>query len=135
MGVGVGGVTGEQSAGYADGVPVWIHRPSHMKGWEAFGVTGREPTVRRLGLVTFTRSGAPTTEERPGTEPFHPDEVIGGVSSVEIRTFADAPTGAYIYVIGTRQASVEARWRAAEGAWRTLRAELWPTHIDSSGAA
>jgi hypothetical protein len=117
--------TREDSVGTLE--PWWVNHAEHMKGFEAFGVSGREPTVRRLGLVTFKR-GEATTEERPGTELWGPGEVRRGVAGVYFSTHGDDPDGAYIYVIGTSRQAVEDRWRVADGVFQRIRESLWPEH-------
>lgn len=98
--------------------PSWMDNPTHMKGWEAFGCTGQEPVVRRLGLVTFgpKGKGPATTEERPGTEPWGAGEVSKGVAGIQVSFSADDQKGAYLVVIGTTKEDVEARWRAVDAA-------------------
>lgn len=99
-----------------------IHRPSHMRGWEAFGVTdGLEPTVRRLGLVV----GRNADQVRPGTEPFGPGETRNGVWSIEVHTFADNPGEAYVYVVGTTEKGVGRAWRKTRNAWRDMSKSIW----------
>jgi hypothetical protein len=105
--------------------PWWTHHPDHMKGWEAYGVVGTEPDVRRLGLVTFIK-GTATTEERPGTEPWGSGEVKLGVAGIEIGTFADSTDGAYIHVVGTTKVDVAAAWKRAESAFVSVAELLWP---------
>ncbi len=105
--------------GAQEAEPWWRHHPDHMKGWEAFGVTGNEPTVRQLG-TGYNGKG------KPGTDPWGPGEVKLGVGGVEFSTHADCPTGAYLYVVGTERDDVERRWRLADTAWRTFGPTLWP---------
>ena len=105
-----------ESAQDAESVrPWWVHSPDHMKGWEAFGCTGQEPVVRRLGIVTF-KKGEATTEERPGTEPWGAGEVSKGVAGIQLSFHADDQKGAYLHVIGTERVDVEDRWRAIDAA-------------------
>jgi hypothetical protein len=124
--------------------PWWLHDPSHMKGWEAFGCTGQEPTVRRLGIVTFgpKGKGPATTEERPGTEPWGAGEVSKGVAGVHFSTHADDQKGGYLYVCGTEREDVEQRWREVDAAIRRWMPTFWPPghrkrakHNDGSGGA
>lgn len=96
-----------------------------MKGFEAFGISDGTPTVRRLGLVTFTKGGGVTTEEQPGTEEWHPDEVHDGVASVEIHSHADGRPAAYIYVCGTDRDAVENAWLRARDQWNGFGKRLW----------
>lgn len=105
----------------------WPHTPSHMKGWEAFGCVDKpdEIIVRQLGMVTI-RKGQPTTDEDRGTEPWGPGEVKLGVAWVGIQTFADSTDSAYIQVVGTERADVEARWYAARVAFLAVSHALWP---------
>lgn len=101
--------------------PRWgVHQPSHMKGWEAFGVTkASPPTVRRLGTGWDGKG-------KPGTEKWGPGEVKDGVASVEISSYGDHPAGAYIYVVGTDEDAVEKRWRTAASVWQQIGDVLWP---------
>lgn len=105
--------------------PWFASPPNHMKGWEAFGVSPGERTVRRLGTVTFVK-GEATTDERPGTEPWGSGEVRLGVAGITISTSADAPEQAFIQVIGTTEEDVATRWDEASARWMRLRSSLWP---------
>ena len=91
--------------------PRWgVHHPSHMKGWEAFGVTNASPpTVRRLGTGHDGKG-------KPGTEKWGPGEVVNGVASVQISSYGDHPTGAYIYVVRTAEDNGHRRRRIAADA-------------------
>lgn len=116
-----GSHAGDCSTWEADGPePWWVQHPDHMKGWEAFGVTGQAPTVRRLG------SGYQEKNE-PGTTPFGNGEVKLGVAGVEFSTHADDPEGAYIYVVGTTREDTEARYYVAVDAFAHVQAMLWPS--------
>lgn len=106
--------------------PWWINHADHMKGWEAFGVAGTEPTVRRLGLVTI-RKGRATTEERPGTTPWGSGEVKLGVAGIEFSTHADDPAGAFIHVIGTTEQDVTDAWKRANAVFGEIACRLWPS--------
>lgn len=105
--------------------PWWAHHPSHMKGWEAFGVTGGVPTVRRLGLVT-TKNGRATTEEKPGTTPWASGEVRLGVAHISFGTYADDPEEAFLHVVGTTEEDVRDRWHRASTSWPAFCSLLWP---------
>lgn len=115
--------------------PWWSHHPDHMKGWEAFGCTGQEPIVRRLGIVTFGKKGTgpggerdpATTEERPGTDPWGVGEVSKGVAGVHLSTHADDQKGAYLHVVGTEKEDVETRWRAIDAAFQRWAPTFWPS--------
>lgn len=93
------------------------HTPHHMSGWEAFGVTGTEPTVRRLG--NLTSKGKMVL----GTEPWGEGESVGGVASIELHSHADAPA-AFLYVCGPGQ-EVERVWRQASAAFEQFREASW----------
>lgn len=100
--------------------PWWLHHPDHMKGWEAFGISGRVPTVRQLGVGYDGK-------QEPGTTPWGKGEVKLGVAGIHIGTFADSPDGAYIYVVGTTREDVEARYHAAVDAFAHIQLMLWPS--------
>lgn len=106
--------------------PRWyrIH-PTHMKGWEAFGVVGPDrsdpPTVRRLGELP-----KPLKSDL-GTEKWGPGEVKLGVGGIELITSGDHPAGAYLYVLGTEGVDVERRWRLVADLWDEIGGRLWPT--------
>lgn len=99
--------------------PWWVHHPDHMKGWEAFGVTGEAPKVRRLG------SGYDGKDE-PGTDPWGSGEVRLGVAGIEFSTHADCTTGAFLYVVGTTEDDVRHRWSIAEQLFHSIAPGLWP---------
>lgn len=99
--------------------PWWVQHPDHMKGWEAFGITGSAPTVRQLGV------GYKGTDP-PGTTPWGSGEVKLGVAGIHLSTHADYTDGAYIYVVGTTREDVEARYHTAADAFAHVQAMLWP---------
>ena len=97
-----------------------IH-PTHMRGWEAFGVdTAPEPTVRPLGIWT----GPQPAKWRPGTEPWAAGETHRGCASIEIMSSADSK-GAFIYVDGTTEKGVTDAWYRAQKVFAAIQAELW----------
>lgn len=100
----------------------WVHHPDHMKGWEAFGCTDKpdELHVRQLG-TGYDGKG------KPGTERWGKGEVKLGVSGMHFGTWADNTDGAFLHVVGTERADVEARWHVAAQAFNEMRATLWPT--------
>lgn len=114
----------------ADGIPLdrepwWTHHPDHMKGWEAFGVVGhherpRTPTVRRLGTHSGPGGG------KPGTVPFHKDEVRQGVSHIAVGTSADSPGTAFVQVYGTSEKAVTDAYERVVAVWKHLVLQLWP---------
>lgn len=109
--------------------PWWVHHADHMKGWEAFGITGRDgdPIVRRLGTVTYPKKGqGPSTDEKPGTTPFGSGEVRLGVAGIEFSTHADSPDTAFLHVLGTTERDVRERWALAEAVFADAAARLWP---------
>ena len=97
--------------------PCRVHHPDHMRGWEAFGIVGEAPTVRRLG--SGRRDG------KTGTTPWGKGETRQGVASVEIHTYADAVDSAYIYVCGSTEKGVAKAWGRAETAFKEIRSKMW----------
>lgn len=102
----------------ADSCHQHAHRPEHMEGWEAFGVTGTEPTVRRLGFGHHMPKGP-----KLGVEKWGAGENVGGVASIELHSHADAPAG-YLYVCGCGP-EVEQAWRQASAAYEAFRSSAW----------
>jgi hypothetical protein len=103
--------------------PWWVNHCMWMKGWEAFGVTGREPTVRQ-----FYESDPGTKLRRMGTMPFGPGEVKMGVAGVHFSTHADDRNGGYLHVIGTTEEAVRKRWLSVDLALRSWIPAMWKTH-------
>lgn len=101
-----------------------IHEPSHMKGWEAFGVVdGSDPLVRTLG-----HWGGKNFPTRPqwieGTEPWGSGETKRGVAHIEIHMSADSTDG-YVYAYGTTEKGVTDAWYRTAKAYRALHSQAW----------
>lgn len=97
----------------------------HMRGWEAFGTEHDEPEVRRLGTVTFTRSGGIAIREHDDAEDWPPSELYNGVAAISIGSYGDHPAGAYIAVVGPDRDAVEAAWRRARSVFLAAADTLW----------
>lgn len=100
--------------------PWWVNHCMWMKGWEAFGCTGREPTVRQ-----FYESDVGSGLRRTGTTPFGPGEVKLGVAGIHFSTHADDRNGGYLHVIGTTEKAVSDRWRMIDMALRSWVPAMW----------
>lgn len=96
----------------------------HMKGWEAYGISGddADPDVRRIG--TYGRGGA--DGGTPGTEPFPDAELTGGIAHVFIHLSGDDTSEAFVKVVGSRKAAVAQCWKRTADAIHHLTGEVWP---------